>query len=329
MENLIGLNIEGNPLRFPPKNIINRGSKYVLKYLKECYAKRTHLENEIKAQASSFIDPQTYIDELAIENVNKAILSRESGQDTQTTSRTLPSLYKSKLHRRIVEKLRKFPEIRSGPLVHSCQSQRHALTHQSGIKLVSDESVRQSEMKERSRRKRRWDKMCQASALQRWKDRQMVYEWKTNYRNKQNSLFSIYQEKLPKEIKEESRKRVQVAPFGVTPEATFVISSAELEKLKTAARPSILPDSRPQPRSGSFVLQLEKDRRAWDKVLIDEISEQVYVLNAKMDNPCLPKVLADAEMDLANALQLQLRLKSRRDVLTQLKTATNPTAFMQ
>ncbi|VDK34759.1 unnamed protein product [Taenia asiatica] len=130
-------------------------------------------------------------------------------------------------------------------------------------------------------------------------------------------------------LREESRNRIRMAPFGVNSKATFVISSVELENLKTAARPAILPDPPPQPRSRSVILQLEKDRRLRDNVLIDEINEQAYLLEAKMDNPCLPKSLADAKMDLVKALQLQQRLRSRSDVLTQIKTATTPTAFMQ
>lgn len=47
MGNLVGLNIGGNPLQFPSQNIISRGSKYVLNYLKECYAKRTQLESKL------------------------------------------------------------------------------------------------------------------------------------------------------------------------------------------------------------------------------------------------------------------------------------------
>ncbi|VDM31106.1 unnamed protein product [Hydatigera taeniaeformis] len=171
IESLMGLNIEGNPLLFPSRNIINKGSKYVLQYLKECYARRTQLEK--------------------------------------------------------------------------------------------------------------------------------------------------------------SRGRIRAAPFGVNAEATFIISSLELAKLKTAACPAISSDPPPRPRSERFILQLEEDRRLRDNTLIDEINEQVYLLGAKMDNPCLPKSLTDAKIDLVNALKLQLKIRNRRDVLTQLKPGTNPTAFME
>ncbi|KAL5112029.1 Leucine-rich repeat-containing protein 27 [Taenia crassiceps] len=329
MENLIGLNTEGNPLQFPSEAIIIRGSKYVLKYLRDCYAKRTHLESKIKAQTASLIDPQTHIDELAIGSVNEEILARESCQNFAPPSQALPSLFKSRMHRRIENKLWRFPRIGSGIFTRSCQSQRHALAYQSGSKLVSEDSVRKREINERARCKRRWDKLRQDSALQRWKDREMVDEWKTSYQNKQRLLLSMYRKKQLGEIKEESRNRIRMAPFGVNSEATFVISSVELEKLKTAARPAILPDPPPRPRSRRVILQLEKDRRREDNILIDEINEQANFLDAKMANPCLPKSLADAQMDLVRALQLQLRLRNRHDILTQLKTATNPTAFMQ
>lgn len=50
-------------------------------------------------------------------------------------------------------------------------------------------------------------------------------------------------------------------------------------------------------------------RRLRDNVLIDEINEQIYLLGAKMDNPCLPKSLADAKMDLVKVCALLKSVK--------------------
>lgn len=63
IESLIGLNIETNPLQFPSKNIISRGSKYVLNYLKECYAKRTHLESKLLCVIVGAIYPHRTVSE--------------------------------------------------------------------------------------------------------------------------------------------------------------------------------------------------------------------------------------------------------------------------
>lgn len=69
------------------------------------------LLGKIKAQTTSVSDLQAGIDELAIEIVNKEILVRESGRDFASPPLTLPPLFKSKLHRRMAEKLRKIPGI--------------------------------------------------------------------------------------------------------------------------------------------------------------------------------------------------------------------------
>ena len=59
---------------------------------------------------------------------------------------------------------------------------------------------------------------------------------------------------------EESRDRIRIAPFGINSEIEPIIAASELQKLKTSARPSILPEPRPRPLSRNYIQQLERER---------------------------------------------------------------------
>ncbi|KAM7540595.1 hypothetical protein Aperf_G00000036656 [Anoplocephala perfoliata] len=172
------------------------------------------------------------------------------------------------------------------------------------------------------------EKLRQDQVIQRLKDQELVNDWKTDYRIRQSALANIYSQKICNEIKEESRHRILEAPYGINTEVTSVMTRDNLELLKTSPHPGISPDPRPRPLSPNSVLKLEMARRQEDRNLIEDINKQAELLSLKIDNPCLPKSLLDAEADLVKALQLQLKLKNRLDVITQIKTATNPTSFL-
>ncbi|VDL61331.1 unnamed protein product [Hymenolepis diminuta] len=164
--------------------------------------------------------------------------------------------------------------------------------------------------------------------LQRLKNKEVIDDWKVDYRIRKSALSDIYKYKPRENIKEESLNRIRIAPYHINDDEISVMSQYDLEQLKFAPKPGISSTPRPRPRSADSVLKLEMARRNEDKKLIDDVNKQVEFLNLKIENPCLPLSVSDAEADLVNALQLQLRLRNRQNVITQLKMSTHPTAFL-
>lgn len=105
------------------------------------------------------------------------------------------------------------------------------------------------------------------------------------------------------------------------------MSQYDLEQLKFAPKPGISPTPRPRPISADSVLKLEMarwglfittiitiHRRNEDKKLIDDVNKQAEFLNLKIENPCLPLSVSDAEADLVN-VSIYLNIVSKRFVL--------------
>nr|CDS32126.1 leucine rich repeat containing protein 27 [Hymenolepis microstoma] len=331
INSLTGLNIEGNPIDFPPQDILSKGASYTIRFLRKCYSKRLELERLVSGEMSKkdLIDDGDSdgmlekLDQLAVEAGNDLMKLEESEKP-----KTNPPLYESKLYRRFKKEMNAFNKVEKGSRCLPRQSDRQAFFHQAKNKLVSVESIHKAELSEMRQLKSKMENIRRDRVLQRLKNKEAIDDWKVSYRVKQSTLSDIYKYKSREEIKEESLIRIRIAPYDINGDDVSVMSQYDLEKLKLAPKPGISPPPRPRPRSADSVLKLEMATRNKEKNLIDDVNKQAELLYLKIENPCLPLSVSDAEADLANALQLQLRLRNRQDVITQLKMSTHPTAFL-
>ncbi|VDO11734.1 unnamed protein product [Rodentolepis nana] len=343
INSLAGLNIGGNPIEFPPRDILSKGTSCIIQFLRKCYSKRLELERLV---SDEMLENNLVINgenDVVLEKLDQLAIEAAINQmklDENEKPESNPPLYESKLYRRLKREMISFNKAKKGSRYLPRQSDREAFLYQAKNKLVSAESIHKAELSEMRQLKSKLENIRRDRVLQRLKqvdfcclltndkNKGAIDDWKVNYRLKQSNLSDIYKYKPREEIKEESLIRIRIAPYDINDDEVSVMSQYDLEKMKSAPKPGISNAPRPRPRSADSVLKLEMAIRNKEKNLIYDVNKQAELLNLKIENPCLPLSVSDAEADLVNALQLQLRLKNRQDVITQLKMSTNPTAFL-
>ncbi|CAH2097176.1 unnamed protein product [Euphydryas editha] len=220
------LQLTGNPLRYPPIEILKAGTVNILTYLYEKYMKET-FENEVSQsdKASNSVDcldkyicgGRSYNSVLDGDKLqeHKPLLVQFSEKDVCGDGDDEESYPKTK------GKCRKLPKSRTKTLPSYSQSSKYLKPLVTSSKIVQDEKIRQSFLTDLALQRKKDLIAKRDKILQGKRNIELLCNWRKEYRNKQltltfdNNTFKI---------------TPRTYPYDTNPEYMTLLSREDIEK---------------------------------------------------------------------------------------------------
>ncbi|CAF4535537.1 unnamed protein product [Rotaria sp. Silwood1] len=326
LKGLSALNLDGNPLDHPPLEIVKHGIKAIQQYLRNEHIHHSKCTN----QKTDSEDENYYDDEQQTNIVQDVWASSDDDNDDQQRriARSEASYYKSAIANPLTTHLQScihqqrvsYSEMRMHPSP-SCRQRAKSDIKLPRVKtktitkknnqltqIISNDPVgdayaaRAREEQRLIRLKHHHIKINEE--LQKVKNKELLHEWKEDYRTNQQKL---HRKRLVKG--KDYQEAVVQAPFGIDPHYISVMDKDQQEMVEKAIRY----ESR-RNRSPESAMREEEERRIRDRQIQDRIREitgKIIKRRSEVRGNAYEEK-RQAELELRELRKLETEVKQRR-----------------
>lgn len=315
VKTLDGLNIRGNPLVFPPEEVMEKGVKTILGFLRTMLDAKSSgcnlpdvkdlLQKTISDADDSEGELQKGRNGAHVSNSSRSIrkIGRTRSIESEMFGSRQPSagiLRPSNADDRNNGRLKKS----SSKRVVKTQSEKYL--DPDGERPVLDDEVNSRFLEERQLARLKKLKMKQDGVIQGRKDQETVKNWREEAKQLQQK------KNMEKRIKGkiDYDEPVTKAPFGISDNDLKVMSNEE----RLALDPNKKREA-PKPMSPDEILRLEEVKRQQERILVSKIKEHTKSMLERrlnpLENPQLEMEAAMRDFEIAGKLQEEIEMRRK------------------